>query len=498
MKNLAEKFNIVFWTSALIIFVFIVFGVSLPETLSTYAEAAFDWSTTYFGGFYLVVTVFFIGFCLFLALSRFGKIKLGKDDDKPEYSYYNWIGMLFSAGFGVALVFWGVSEPVMHYSSPPPGYEGKTDEAVNIAIQYSMFHWGIHQWAIFGVIGLVVAYFQFRKGKQGLISASIEPLLSNSKYEIKGWRQTIDILAVVATATGVATTLGLGVMQVNGGLHYTFGIPDSTTTQMMIIICLMIAYLVSTITGLNKGIRLLSVVNLSVAFLLMAFTLVVGPTLHMVNTFIYGIGGYLQNFIDMSLNVNPNEDGEWLSEWTIFYWAWAMAWSPFVGTFIARVSKGRTIREFVVGVLFVPPFVAIAWMAVFGGGALYFEKEKEVAVVEAVENDVTNGLFVTLEQFPLGIVLAVIAIALIFFFLITSAASATFVLGMMTSKNALQPGIGIQMVWGVLMTGIAAILLIASGLTGLQTASLITALPFSFIIVLMCFGLLKELRKERG
>ncbi len=493
-----EGFNFVFWISTVVITVFLLFGALVPETLSYYAEKAFGWMTTYFSSFYLIVAVFFIVFCLFLAFSRYGEIKLGQDSDEPEYTYYNWIGMLFSAGFGVALVFWGVSEPVKHYISPPPGYEGKTEEAIGAAIQYSMFHWGIHQWAIFAVIGLCIAYFQFRKQKQGLISTTVEPLMKNKLSNVKGWRSTIDILAVLATATGVATSLGLGVMQVNGGLHYTFGIPDHIGTQLVIIAVLMCTYLFSSITGLNKGIRILSLVNLTIAFFLMAFTLLVGPTLHIFNTFVSGLGGYVENFTKMSFNINPHQEQEWLNDWTVFYWAWAMAWSPFVGTFIARVSKGRTIREFVTGVMFVPPLVAIAWMAVFGGGALFFETVKGYEIVSAVQDDVTNGLFVTLNQFPFGMLLSIVAISLIFTFLITSADSATFVLGMMTSKDQLNPGLGTKIIWGIFMSAIAAILLLASGLTGLQTASLVTALPFSIIMILMCFSLFKELKGEES
>lgn len=492
-----KKGTTVFWISTIIVIVFISLGAIWPETLSGYAEKAFEWTTTYFNSFYLFVTVFFIVFCVFLAISPYGKIKLGKDDDTPDYSYYNWIGMLFSAGFGVALVFWGVSEPVKHYVNPPPGYERETTEAVTAAIQYSMFHWGIHQWAIFSVIGLSLAYFQFRKEKKGLISTTIEPLLRNRLEKIKGWRSFVDILAVLATATGVATSLGLGVMQVNGGLSYMFELPNHIWSQLLIMAILMVVYLISSITGLNKGIRILSLVNLSVAFLLMAFAFVVGPTNHIFQTFVTGLGGYIQNFAEMSFNVDPYQDNAWINEWTVFYWAWAMAWSPFVGMFIARVSKGRTIREFISGVMFVPPFVAIAWMAVFGGGALFFETVNELPIVEAVQEDITNGLFVTLNQFPLGLFLAILAISLIFTFLVTSADSATFVLGMMTSNGEKDPKLSLKIIWGVCMSAIAAVLLLASGLTGLQTASLLTALPFSIIMICMCFALIKELKEER-
>lgn len=495
MDGQNKSTNLVFWISTGAISVFILIGAMFPEQLAYWAEYAFEWTTANFNGFYLLVTAFFIIFCVYMAFSKYGHIKLGEDDSKPEYTYFTWIGMLFSAGFGVALVFWGVSEPVEHFISPPPGYDGGTEETIQIALQYAMFHWGIHQWAIFAVIGLSLAYFRFRKQRPILISTAIEPLMNNKVGAIPGWRVVIDILAVLATAIGVATTLGLGVLQLSGGLNFIYDIPDEMGTQLIIIVVLMVAYLISSITGLNKGIRMLSIVNLSLAFFMMFFVFFVGPTAHLFNTFVSGMGNYLQNIIGMSFQVKLVEETEWGSEWTIFYWAWAMAWSPFVGTFIARVSKGRTIREFITGVMLVPPLVAIAWMAVFGGAALYLETVVEAPIVDAVDEDMEAGLFVTLQQFPFGGLLSVLAIILIFTFLITSANSATFVLGMMTTRS-LDPSVGSKVVWGVFISAIAIILLMASGLAGLQTASLLAALPFSIIMILICVALLKEVKKE--
>ncbi|MCK0473175.1 BCCT family transporter [Halalkalibacter sp. APA_J-10(15)] len=490
--NVLKKLNPVFLVTLFGILLFLSIGVFYPERLDSMAESAFAWTTTHFSGFYLLVALFFICFCLFLAFSTYGKIKLGKEEDQPEYSYYSWIGMLFSAGFGVALVFWGVSEPVSHYMDPPPGYEDQSLETVRVAIQYSMFHWGIHQWAIFAVIGLSIAYVQFRKGKKGRISASLEPLLSH----MRGWRQAVDSLAVLATATGVATTLGLGVIQVSGGLHYTYNTPDGIGTELVIIALLLVCYLGATIIGLNKGIQVISFINLTLAFFLMFFIFFGGPTIYLFHTFIAGMGDYVHHFASMSLDVSPTEDSSWLDEWTIFYWAWAMAWSPFVGSFIARVSKGRTIREFVIGVMLVPPLVAVAWIAVFGGGALFFETEEGQPIAEEVREDVTYGLFALLDHIPFGGILTVLSIGLIFLFLITSAASATYVLGMMTSNDSLHPSRWKNIVWGVLIAAIATILLVAGGLEALQTASLVAALPFSVIMVLMCMALLKELRAK--
>ncbi|GGM37480.1 glycine/betaine ABC transporter permease [Paraliobacillus quinghaiensis] len=487
----------VFWISTILVGVFVVYGSLKPDQLSHYANIFFDFTANYFGGVYLISTVFFIGFCLFIAFSRYGTIKLGQDSDQPRFSYFNWIGMLFSAGFGVSLVFWGVSEPITHYMEPPPGITPETNQAANKAIQYAMFHWGIHQWSVFAVIGLIIGYFKFRKQENALISKTLEPLFkSESMKKKQGWKTVIDSLAVIATATGVATSLGLGILQIDGGLSFLFNFPGGTVSQIAIMLILLTFYLISSLTGLNRGIRILSLVNLSVALLLMAFSFLTGPSKFIIDTFVSGVGSYLQNFFQMSFNINPLDETNWINQWTLFYWAWAIAWSPFVGTFIARVSQGRTIREFILGVLFVPALVAMVWMAVLGGSAIYFEIIQGAPIMDAVQKDLTNALFVTLQQFPLGSILIGIAITLIFTFLITSADSATFVLAMMTSGGRLNPSKFTKILWGFLQAGIAVVLLISSGLQGLQTASLITALPFAIIMIAMCFSFYKQLKNE--
>ncbi|MBD2846535.1 BCCT family transporter [Paenibacillus sp. IB182496] len=492
-----KKFNVVFYASVVLVLLFVLIGALFPDQVNQFANQAFALTAKYLGGFYLVIVVLFIGFCAYLAFSRTGHLRLGQDNDRPEYSYFNWIGMLFSAGFGVSLIFWGVSEPIKHYLNPPVGYEAETKEAAQAAIKFAMFHWGIHQWAIFAVIGLTIGYTQFRRGRPGSISAVLEPLARRWRVP-RGWRSVIDTLAVLATATGVATSLGLGVMQVNGGMNYALQIPDTAWSRLLIIGLLLLAYLVSSITGLNKGIRILSFVNLSAAFLLMGFAFVAGPSLYIFNSFISGVGRYLNEIIPLSFNIRPQQPNlDWLKEWTLFYWAWAIAWSPFVGSFIARVSKGRTIREFIGGTLLVPPLVAIAWMAIMGGSALYFETIADLPIADAVREDLTYGLFATLAQLPLGPVLTWIALALIFTFLVTSADSATFVLAMMTTRDRMDPPRIGKIVWGVLQAAVAAVLLLSSGLQGLQTASLLMALPFSLIMVLMCIAFLQEVRRER-
>jgi glycine betaine transporter len=489
-----ERLGVVFWVSAIAILLFVLWGATDPAGLAEQATKGLLFSTTNFGWFYLLSVMFFIVFCLYLAFSDYGKVRLGADRDRPEFSFFTWIGMLFSAGFGVGLVFWGVAEPMGHFISPPMGIESLSPEAARVSMRYSMFHWGIHQWSVFTVVGLVMAYFQFRKKSKGLISAAFEPLIGDRAFGPIG--KSIDILAVIATVMGVATSLGLGILQMNGGLNYVIGLPVNPVSQLGLIGILLVLYLISATTGLKRGIKILSNLNLSLAFGLMLFVLMFGPTVFILNSFTLGLGEYIQRFVEMSFRLTPYTGGTWVRDWTIFYWAWAIAWAPFVGAFIARISKGRTIREFVFGVLIVPPFVAIVWMAVFGGSALHMSLFENLPIAQAVEQDVTSALFVTLEQFPFGFALALLAILLITTFLVTSADSATYVLGIMTTKGDLNPRNSVKIIWGVLQASIAGVLLLSSGLRGLQTASLIAALPITVIMILMCFSLLKSLKRD--
>lgn len=493
LMNNKNYIGSVFWISIVITVIFVLWGAFAPDGLAKSSSILFDFTSNNFGWFYLISTAFFIVFCLYLAFSKYGKIKLGKDEDKPEYSFFTWIGMLFSAGFGVGLVFWGVAEPMSHFMSPPGGAVSQSPEAARIAINYSMFHWGIHQWAIFTVVGLAVGYFQFRKQAKGLISSAFDPLLKNKNSILK---PTIDVLAVIATITGVATSLGMGILQINGGLSYIFNTPNTVLTQILIILVLLVLYLISTTTGLDRGIKILSNINLTMALGIMLIVLILGPTIFILNGLTTGIGDYIQNSVTMTFPLNPYTNDVWAMNWTVFYWAWVISWSPFVGTFIARVSRGRTIRQFVFGVLIIPGSVAVLWMGVFGGTAIHMELFQGIAISEYVQTDVTTALFVMFENLPFGYILSIIAILLIITFLITSADSATFVLGMMTTNGNLDPSFSVKLIWGVLLASIAGVLIISSGLRGLQTASLVTALPFTIISIGMCYSLFISLREE--
>lgn len=405
--------------------------------------------------------------------------------------------MLFSCGFGVSIVFWGVAEPMTHFGTPPQGLaDPGSAKAARTAMQYAFFDNGIHQWASFTIVGLALSYFRYRKKGKALISETLNPLIGNKGK--KPLRKAIDILAVIATVVGVATSLGLGILQINGGLNDAFSIPQNTGVELLITGVILILYLASATTGLNKGIKYLSNLNLSLALFLMLVVLILGPTIFDLQALVMGIGDYIQHFFEMSLQLEPYSGGTWVKQWPIFFWAWTIAWSPFVGMFIARISKGRTIRQLIIGVMVVPPFIGIIWIAIFGGAAIHMDLFQGTDIAGAVQNDVTSALFVTLDKFPFSMVLTILSIILIFTFLITSADSATFVLGIMTTDGHMNPSTLVKVIWGVLMSAIAGVLIISSGLQGVQTASLITALPFAVILIAICFSLLKSLRHDHA
>lgn len=360
--------------------------------------------------------------------------------------------MLFSAGFGVGLVFWGVAEPMSHFFDTPfGGVASQSEEAARVAMGYSFFHWGISQWSVFALVGLVIAFLQFRKEKDGLVSTALEPV-TGDKPAVK---KTIDILAVIATVMGIATSIGLGVMQMSGGISTLTGASNGKLIQLGILVAIFIAYMISSTTGLDKGIKYLSNLNLGVALLFLLFVFTLGPTVFILETFTLALGDYITNFISYSLRLQPYTEGTWVRDWTIFYWAWAIAWSPYVGAFVARVSRGRTIREFIVGVMVVPPLIACLWIATFGGTAIWFDLHESTGIAAAVNEDVTSALFLLFGQLPFSTVMSILSILLILTFLVTSADSATYILSSMTTKGSLNPPMTAKVVWGTLMAAIA-------------------------------------------
>lgn len=486
-----KKMNSVYLVSLVCVAILAIFGIAVPESFGKAANAAFAFLTGNFGWFYLIAMFFFVVFMMFIAFGRFGKIRLGSDDSKPEYSYISWFAMLFSAGMGIGLIFWGIAEPLNHYMAPF-GVAPASPEAGEFAVYTSFFHWGIHPWANYAIVALPLAYMQFRKNKPGLISSIFIPLLGENASETK-LGKLIDILAILATVAGVATSLGLGVLQINGGLNYMFGIPINTTVHIIIIVIVTLMFMASAISGLDKGIKFLSNANIGLAGIVMLLTLFVGPTVLILNALTTGTGTYLGNIITESLKLNPFGDNSWFGSWRIFYWAWWIAWAPFVGVFIARISKGRTIREFIVGVSIVPALGSFVWFAIFGTVGINLGPEVAAEAIKTTE----TAFFVVMQHLPLGYFISIITVILLCTFFVTSADSATFVLGMLSSKGDLNPSNQKKITWGCIQSLMAFALMLAGGLKVLQIASIVAAFPFAIVMIFACVSLLKALNKEK-
>jgi len=488
-----KKASSVFYISAAILLVLVLVGVIAPNAFESFTSHTESLITNTFGWYYLIIVTGFVAICIYLLVSPVGKIKLGKPDDKPEFSRPTWVAMLFSAGVGIGLVFYGTAEPISHFAISSPTGETGSDQAVRDALQYTFFHWGIHAWAVYGLVALCLAYFMFRRGETGLISSTLKPVIGH--YATGPVGKAIDVVAVIATVIGVATSLGFGAVQINGGLSYLFGVPSNMVSQFIIILVVTVLFMISALSGLGKGIKILSNVNMGLAAALFLLVFIFGPTLFTLNLFTDTLGKYLQNFVNMSLRLAPlnSENRNWINTWTIFYWAWWIAWSPFVGIFIARVSKGRTIREFVTYVLLAPSLISFLWFAVFGGSAIAIERSG-TKIISALATE--ESLFGMLSTFPFGTVISIVAIGLISTFFITSADSGTFVLGMMTTNGSQNPNNTLKMVWGLLLTAIALVLLYSGGLQALQNTMIIAALPFSLVIIMMAVSLLKVLNHD--
>lgn len=416
--------------SAGLILAIVLWGVVAPASLAAVFDTALAIATRDFGWFYLWVVLGLVVFALVLAFSRYGDLKLGAEDDEPEFSVGSWFAMLFAAGMGIGLVFWGVAEPISHYGAPPPGIAANTPEAANAAMRYSFFHWGLHPWAVYSVVALAIAFFQFRKGGSALVSTAVESL---PWAPVRRLGPVVNVLAVIATAFGVAASLGMGALQINSGLNALLGLPVNEASQVGIIVVTTVLFLASAVTGVTKGIKWLSNINLVLAALLALVVFAFGPTVAIIDTFTTTLGSYVSEFVRMSLRMTPFRDSGWVGGWTIFYWAWWVSWSPFVGLFIARVSRGRTIREFVLGTLLAPTLAAFIWFSVFGGTALHLQIMQGVPLADAVNADVSTALFALFDALPMAALMSGIATVLVLLFFITSGDSATLVLGMMSS-----------------------------------------------------------------
>jgi glycine betaine transporter len=491
-----ERPGWVLYLSLAILAGFVGVALGLPEAFAAGADQALSFTTRHFGWLYLFITTGFLVFCIGLALSDYGNIRLGADGEAPEFSYGSWLGMIFSAGMGVGLVFWGVAEPMTHYLDPPlRGAQAGTPEAAGLAMRYSLFHWGFHQWANFGVVGLAIAYVRFRRQRPGLISEAFRSSLGNRVDG--GVGHAINILAVVSTVFGVATTLGLGMLQVNSGMASVFDIPFGVDSQLAILAGVGIVFLLCSMAPLESGVRYVSDVNMLLAAVLLVFVFFAGPTDFITAAMTNAIGDYFANVIGMSLVMTPYSGEDWVERWTIFYWAWGLSWAPFVGSFIARISRGRTIGEFVLGVIGMPVLLSALWFATFGGSALYFELFEQAGLAAAVATEVSSGLFALLDLLPASEVVSMAMLILVVLFVITSANSATFVLGMFTGKGVLVPSRWLRLVLGLTQVGVAAVLLMSGGLSALRTISIVAAFPFMILMVFMALSLLKSLRDEK-
>ncbi|WP_034328694.1 glycine betaine uptake BCCT transporter [Alkaliphilus transvaalensis] len=482
--------NAVFYVSLIFVFAIVIWGIIAPNNFGTASNGLYEYLVDHFGWFYLLSMFALVVFSIVLAFSKYGSIKLGKDDSTPDYSYISWFAMLFSAGMGIGLVFWGVAEPLNHFVVPL-GADPGTAAAADFAIKKSFFHWGLHPWANYSVLALALAYFQFRKNKPGLISSIFIPLLGEDRVQ-GPIGHVIDILAIFATVAGVATSLGLGTLQINSGLNHMFNVPINNHTQIIIIATVTVLFMLSAVTGLDKGIKILSNTNLSLAALLMITALILGPTVMIINSFTNGIGLYLGNLIRDSFHVEAFGDNSWFGGWTIFYWAWWIAWAPFVGTFIARISKGRTIREFIIGVLLVPALGSFLWFATFGTMGMNLGLESATEAVATTE----TAFFVVMSNYPLGGIISFIAVVLLCTFFVTSADSATFVLGMMSSNGDLNPSNKRKITWGIIQSLLALALMLGGGLGTLQTASIAAAFPFAIIMIFVMVSLVKALKED--
>ena len=493
--NKKNKSDTVFTVSAVITIVIALWGIISNDSFAGSANNLMQALQNNFSWLYLGVMLFFVLFSLGIAFSKFGNIRLGSDDEKPEYNTISWFAMLFAAGMGIGLVFWGVAEPISHYVSPMRGIDPQTPEAAAFSIRSCIMHWGLHPWACYAVMGLGLAFFQFRRKESALTSNLFKPILGKKRAE-GPLGKAIDIFTTVLTVTGVATSFGMGCLQLCGGLDHLFSVPNTMLTWIIVICVICVIYLLSSTSGIGKGVKILSNINLTLFTLLMIFAFLFGPTRDIIMYFLNGIKDYVINFFPDSLRLSSEGDTSWINAWRVFYWAWWLSWAPFVGLFIARISRGRTIREFIMGVMIIPTLVSAVWFCTMGGVSLNaadnFSREQLIEMTASPQ----TALFHIFDQYSFGIVLSLIAIVLLIIFFITSADSATFVLAMLTSNGNLEPGNSKKIFWGILIAVVAFVLIMSGSISVIQTISIVIAFPYLFILLLLCVCLVMELKKE--
>lgn len=493
-KILGKSDPQLFWFGLVSSIVLALIGAIYPKEFASVLSSLMGGITKNFGWFFLGSVAACLIFLLFISLGRYGNVKLGKDDETPEFSLFSWISMLFSCGIAVGFIFWGVAEPLYHYMQTPYIAKGGTPEAVPVALQITLLHYGLHGWAIYAVVGLAIAFSAFRLGRPLTVANALYGLMGDRVDGI--WGKVIDFLASVATIAGVSTSLGMALLSIKYGINHLFGLELSTTGLIVVLLLLIVAYTISAVSGLARGIRYLSNINMCLMIGVLLFIWVAGPTLFTTNLIFESVGAYLQNFIFMTFWTDSANQSGWLGWWTVFYWAWWIAWAPFVGGFVARISRGRTIKEFVWGVMVLPTLIGVIWFNVVGGSTIYAEMTGALPMWEAVQADVGSGIYVLLSGFPFGKIVSYVVFFNLIVFVITSADSAAFFVGMIMSRGELEPTTMMKLIWGFIIGGIAMLLLATGGLKGLQTASVVAALPFSFIMVGMMFSINKMLAMD--
>ena len=484
----------VFIASALLIVGFIVFGSLFGELAGEVFSQLQSFITHRFRWLFIILMNVTVVFSLYIALSRYGDIRLGHQTEHPEYSLLSWFGMLFSAGIGIGLLYWGTAEPLYHFMSPPMG-QAETVEAAKQAMSISFLHWGIHAWALYCVVALSLAYFHYRRGLPLSIRSVLYPLIGQKIYG--KWGHVVDTLAVFGTMFGVVTSLGLGAMQINAGFSNVFGIPNNVPVQLCLIAIITAMATLSVMMGLDKGIKRLSDINIVLTVLLLGFMLFFGPTQFIIDSFIENIGNYVSQLIPLGFWSEAYSNTDWQANWTIFYWAWWVSWSPFVGIFVARISRGRTIREFIFGVLFIPMLLLFFWFTTFGGSAVHMELMGNYGLIEAVKADYGSAIFKLIEYYPLTKPLTLVIVVMIMLWFVTSSDSASFVIDMLTAGGDTNPPKIQRLFWALSQGVIAAVLLVAGGLSALQAVAIIAGFPFAIVVFVMMYCLWRGLTRDR-
>ena len=492
--------TIVFGVTAAIAVAFVLWGFLSTDTLSSASGAGLGWVVHNMGWLFSLVASGFVLFVIWIAASKYGRITLGRDDEEPEFKTVSWIAMMFSAGMGIGLMFYGVSEPLSHFVTPPPGTGAAGNpEAVQNAMATTLFHWTLHPWAIYAVVGLAIAYGVFRKGRSLLISSAFAPLLGEKHTNGPAGR-VIDMLAIFATLFGSAASLGLGALQIGSGFEIVAGIGKAGNMLLVAIIAVLtLCFILSAVSGVAKGIQWLSNINMVLALGLAVFVFVVGPTVFILNLVPTAVGSYFQDLAMMSARTDAAGGSamkEWLSGWTIFYWAWWVSWTPFVGMFIARISRGRTIRQFVTGVLLVPSLVSLVWFAIFGGAGIDMQRGgTDLAGAGSSE----GTLFAMLSHMPLSTITSIVVMALVAIFFVSGADAASIVMGTLSERGTLAPSRKTVIFWGAATGAVAAVMLLVGGedaLSGLQNITIVAALPFLVVMIGLAIALVKDLSSD--